>query len=280
GEPFGVVPDLGLRDVDHLAGLVQVRPSVRLDLLGGEHRPGLRSSRWVADPWGEVSDDQHRHVSRVLELAQLSQDHGVTERQIGATGVDAQLHAKGSCGGELLLEPPLGPDLGRPAGQQRERVRGHGDRMLPAQMHGSRGRRGYTRPTMTTGRGRALAAAILLLAALLVGCGGLPRLEDYPTLALAQTSFLYASDGSLIAELHADQDRVVLTFHQMPQSIRDATVAIEDRRFYQHHGVDLRAILRAAYDNLAAGRMIEGGSTITESLVENLLMGVERTVRR
>jgi penicillin-binding protein 1A len=133
---------------------------------------------------------------------------------------------------------------------------------------------------MTTGRGRALAAAILLLAALLTGCGGLPRLEDYPTLPLAQTSFLYASDGSLIAELHADQDRVVLTFRQMPQSIRDATVAIEDRRFYQHHGVDLRAIVRAAYDNIAAGRTVEGGSTITEQLVKNLYTGDDRTVRR
>jgi penicillin-binding protein 1A len=133
---------------------------------------------------------------------------------------------------------------------------------------------------MTKGRGPALAAAILLLATVLTGCGGLPRLEDYPTLSLAQTSFLYASDGSLITELHADQDRVVLTFGQMPQSIRDATVAIEDRRFYQHHGVDLRAILRAAYDNLAAGRTIEGGSTITEQLVKNLYTGAERTVRR
>jgi penicillin-binding protein 1A len=133
---------------------------------------------------------------------------------------------------------------------------------------------------MTKGRGPALAAAILLLATALTGCGGLPRLEDYPTLSLAQTSFLYASDGSLITELHADQDRVVLTFGQMPQSIRDATVAIEDRRFYQHHGVDLRAILRAAYDNVAAGRTIEGGSTITEQLVKNLYTGDERTVRR
>src|SRR5438309_3680747 len=132
---------------------------------------------------------------------------------------------------------------------------------------------------MPKGRAPALAA-VPLLAASLIGCGSLPRLEDYPTLSLAQTSFLYASDGSLITELHADQDRVVLTFGQMPQSIRDATVAIEDRRFYQHHGVDLRAILRAAYDNLAAGRTIEGGSTITEQLVKNLYTGDERTVRR
>src|SRR5437899_5296228 len=130
-------------------------------------------------------------------------------------------------------------------------------------------------------KGRALAlAAVPLLAAALIGCGGLPRLRDYPTLPLAQTSFLYASDGSLITDLHADQDRVVLTFAQMPQSIRDATVAIEDRRFYQHHGVDPHAILRAAYDNALAGHAIEGGSTITEQLVKNLYTGDEHSLRR
>jgi penicillin-binding protein 1A len=151
--------------------------------------------------------------------------------------------------------------------------------MLPAKMHGFRRAPGYTRRTMPKGRAPALAA-VLLLAPLLIGCGGLPRLQDYATLPLAQTSFLYASDGSLITDLHADQDRVVLTFGQMPQSIRDATVAIEDRRFYQHHGVDPHAILRAAYDNAVAGRAIEGGSTITEQLVKNLYTGDEHSLRR
>ena len=99
-------------------------------------------------------------------------------------------------------------------------------------------------------------------------------------LPLAQTSFLYASDGSLITELHATEDRVVLRKGEMPPYLRDAVVAIEDRRFYYHHGVDGRAIARAAYVNAAEGEVVEGGSTITQQLVKNLYVGNADTLRR
>jgi penicillin-binding protein 1A len=129
-------------------------------------------------------------------------------------------------------------------------------------------------------RGLALAAAVLALIS--TACGGLPRLSDYrrQALPLAETSFLYASDGSLITELHAGEDRVVLSRTQMPQAIRDAAIAIEDKRFFFHHGVDLRAILRAAYADVSAGRIVEGGSTITQQLVKQLYVGSDETFRR
>ena len=61
---------------------------------------------------------------------------------------------------------------------------------------------------------------------------------------------------------------------QMPQSIRDAAVAIEDRRFYWHHGFDLQAIIaRPPIEDAAAGQIVEGGSTITQQLVKNLYVG-------
>lgn len=125
-------------------------------------------------------------------------------------------------------------------------------------------------------------ALVVVLAAASTSCGGLPRLSDYrrQTLPLAQTSFLYASDGSLIAELHAGEDRVVLSRIQIPQAIRDAAVAIEDKRFYDHHGFDLRAIVRAAYADVSAGRIVEGGSTITQQLVKQLYVGNDETLRR
>jgi penicillin-binding protein 1A len=131
-------------------------------------------------------------------------------------------------------------------------------------------------------RRRGHALAIVLLASATAGCGALPRLSDYRqrSLPLAQTSFLYASDGSLITALHAGEDRVVLPRSQMPQSIRDATVAIEDKRFYYHHGFDLRAIVRAAYADASAGRIVEGGSTITQQLVKQLYVGDDRTLSR
>jgi membrane peptidoglycan carboxypeptidase len=84
---------------------------------------------------------------------------------------------------------------------------------------------------------RGPVAAGVVLAAALAACS-MPRLQDFHERPLAQTSFLYASDGSLITSLHAAEDRVVLTADQMTPDIRNAVVAIEDRRFYEHHGVD------------------------------------------
>ena len=126
---------------------------------------------------------------------------------------------------------------------------------------------------------RVTALGLLVLTVAGTACG-LPKLEDAQPRVLAQTSFLYAADGSLITELHAGEDRVVLAYSQMPQSIKDAAVAIEDQRFWYHHGVDGRALLRAAYINLRSGRIVEGGSTITQQLVKNLYVGDERTFGR
>ena len=126
---------------------------------------------------------------------------------------------------------------------------------------------------------RAIALGCLILTVASSACG-LPQLEDAEPKQLAQTSFLYAADGSLITELHAGEDRVVLGYAQMPQSIKDAVVAIEDQRFWYHHGVDGRALLRAAYIDVRAGGYVEGGSTITQQLVKNLYVGNDVTLAR
>ena len=128
---------------------------------------------------------------------------------------------------------------------------------------------------------KARGPLALFVALVLAGTAcGIPSLDDYEERTLAQTSFLYASDGSLITPLHATEDRVVLRRDEMPQSIRDATVVIEDRRFFQHHGVDPEAIARAALVNLSSGEVVEGGSTITQQLVKNLYVGDEETFAR
>ncbi len=123
-----------------------------------------------------------------------------------------------------------------------------------------------------------LAALTTILVVLMASCG--VQLEDFPRRPLAQTSFVYAADDSLITELHAVEDRVVLPTSQIPRWIRDATVAIEDRRFYLHHGLDGRAIVRATYVNVRDGSFTEGGSTITQQLVKNLYTGGDRTIGR
>jgi penicillin-binding protein 1A len=84
----------------------------------------------------------------------------------------------------------------------------------------------------------------------------------------------------LITPLHATEDRVVLPPEQIPTDVRDAVVAIEDRRFFSHRGVDVRSILRAAAIDLSQGEVVEGGSTITQQLVKNLYTGDARSLRR
>jgi penicillin-binding protein 1A len=123
-----------------------------------------------------------------------------------------------------------------------------------------------------------LAAFTAACAIFSAACG--VHLEDVPRRRLAQTSFVYAADDSVITQLHAIEDRVVLPTSQIPSWIRDAAVAIEDRRFYLHHGIDGRAILRASYVNIRDGNIEEGGSTITQQLVKNLYTGAERTISR
>jgi penicillin-binding protein 1A len=121
--------------------------------------------------------------------------------------------------------------------------------------------------------------ALLIVLGVSAGCS-VPKLDQLQPRALAHTSFLYATDGSLITALHARENRVVLTRSQMTQAVRDAVVAIEDRRFFSHHGVDPEAILRAAVNDLRTGQVVEGGSTITQQLVKNLYTGDQQSFRR
>ena len=96
----------------------------------------------------------------------------------------------------------------------------------------------------------------------------------------ARNSFLYAADGSLLGSIPAEHNRQPVSAAAMALSVRKATVAIEDRRFFQHGGLDLEGIARAAVASLKAGRVVEGGSTITQQLVRNLYISRERTVQR
>ncbi len=96
----------------------------------------------------------------------------------------------------------------------------------------------------------------------------------------AETSVVYASDGSVLAEWHGEQDRTVIAFDKIPGSMRDAVVAIEDERFYSHTGVDTEAIMRALKVNAEKGEIRQGGSTITQQVVKLLFTGGERTMTR
>lgn len=95
-----------------------------------------------------------------------------------------------------------------------------------------------------------------------------------------KTTKVYDSAGNVIAELHAEQNRVPVTLNKMSNHLKNAVIATEDVRFYDHHGVDLKAILRAAMVNVSHHETSEGGSTITQQLVKNSFLTPKRTMKR
>src|SRR5262249_57676434 len=86
--------------------------------------------------------------------------------------------------------------------------------------------------------------------------------------------------GSLIGVLAAVENRTAVPGDAISPWMRKATVAIEDRRFYQHGGIDPEGILRAFVADLSAGHIVQGGSTITQELVRNLYLSREQTLQR
>jgi len=97
---------------------------------------------------------------------------------------------------------------------------------------------------------------------------------------LGQTSFVYAADDTFLGAIRADTRRIPVSAEEMSPWLRRAFVAIEDRRFYEHEGVDYRGIVRAAVENVRAGETREGASTITQQLARNLYLTRERSFER
>ena len=95
----------------------------------------------------------------------------------------------------------------------------------------------------------------------------------------AESTLVRAWDGTPLAEF-ATERREILPFEAFPKRLLQAFVAIEDRRFYQHSGVDYRGMLRAALANLRAGRVVQGGSTITQQVARALLRTSQQTMQR
>jgi penicillin-binding protein 1A len=101
-----------------------------------------------------------------------------------------------------------------------------------------------------------------------------PSLETRKPIELGATSRVYASDGKTrLGFINANILRTPVHSNEIPDVVRQATVAIEDRRFYDHKGVDFEGIVRAGVKNLESKKDIQGGSTLTMQLVRNLYTG-------
>ena len=138
-------------------------------------------------------------------------------------------------------------------------------------------------------RGALVVLAVLAAVLAVAGIGGGAAvfaygsscdLDSLRSIDIGQNTFVYAADGSLLGSIPAEKNREAVEPDEMSIWIRKATIAVEDRRFFEHGGVDVEGIARAAVTDLRAGRIVEGGSTITQQLVRNLYISNERTVQR
>jgi penicillin-binding protein 1A len=126
-----------------------------------------------------------------------------------------------------------------------------------------------------------LAAAGLLAAALVVVLA-VPNLPSLDALTEYQPKVplrIYTADGVLIGEF-GEERRAVVSIAEVPAQLRNAIIAAEDERFYEHPGIDYVGVMRAAYANLVAGGRRQGASTITMQVARNFFLSSEKTLTR
>lgn len=111
------------------------------------------------------------------------------------------------------------------------------------------------------------------------GAAALPNVSVLSEWHPYESTRIYDRNGTLIANIHGDEDRVVVPLKDISPNIQRAVMAIEDNRFYEHNGVDVRGTLRAASANFR-GDDVQGGSTLTQQLVKNLFLSPERALTR
>lgn len=134
--------------------------------------------------------------------------------------------------------------------------------------------------TILAGLGLAASGLALVPAARQLGQAGSSEEAPIDLGPLDQRSYVYAADGSLLATLRAEIDRQPVPLAEMPSHVVDAVLAVEDADFYAHKGVNLRSMLRALTANVESGATVQGGSTITQQLIKNEIVGTQQTLDR
>jgi len=132
-----------------------------------------------------------------------------------------------------------------------------------------------------------IKSALLIIALALAAGGGflfwclsnLPNIEQLGEYAPYETSKLYSDDNTLLAEFFIEK-RTFLPPAKIPALVKNAFIAVEDSKYYQHSGVDVVRIIGAALKDMKKGDLTEGGSTITQQLVKRLYLTPEKTIAR
>jgi penicillin-binding protein 1A len=129
--------------------------------------------------------------------------------------------------------------------------------------------------------GALLIGAIAAVAYVMNVVQSAPALDKLHPRLVGGTSAVFASDGTRLGFIQSDQLRTPVGWNEIPTDLKNATVAIEDQRFYRHNGVDVTGIFRAAIKDVTNGAALQGGSTITMQLVRNLYLGgYQRSLRQ
>src|SRR6266446_9392677 len=107
--------------------------------------------------------------------------------------------------------------------------------------------------------------------------GSLPSVAQLETFDASEGTKVYDENDEQITEFHVER-RIFVPLAQMPAALKQAVIATEDARFYSHFGVDPMGIARAVYQNFRRGRIVEGGSTITQQLATILFLTPDRSL--
>jgi penicillin-binding protein 1A len=128
-----------------------------------------------------------------------------------------------------------------------------------------------------------VGALATFVAATVTGAAGILNncnLDSLQPVAIGANSFVYAADGTVLGAIPAERNRQPVALDNMSPWVTTATVDVEDRRFYEHGGIDWEGVVRAAVENVKSGHIVQGGSTITQQLVRNLYIGKEVSLDR
>ena len=108
------------------------------------------------------------------------------------------------------------------------------------------------------------------------------RIQSITDEASAESLSVFRLESQLIGKIYPEhnEDRVLVSYDNVPQFLVDALIAVEDRHFYRHSGIDPKGMLRAMVSNITSGGLHQGGSTLTQQLVKNYFLTRERTFRR
>lgn len=120
---------------------------------------------------------------------------------------------------------------------------------------------------------------IFLPLAIVIFVQDLPNPHDLSLRQIPQTTRIYDRNGKILYQIYANQNRTLITLDQVPEYLQEATIAIEDKNFYIHPGFDIRAILRALWENVN-GRSLQGGSTITQQLIKSSMLTPKPSIIR